>query len=401
MKSLKELYKVGNGPSSSHTMGPASAARTLLKQIQGLDVHHIEVTLYGSLAATGRGHLTDRILLETLQGYQVKIHWKPLVELNRHPNALTFDVYTPSENIFTLTAYSIGGGVVEFEGPSLESPPECYPHQSFDAIKAYCQGESLSLAEYVYHFEGPTIKHYLGDIWQTMKGAIQSGLSAQGVLPGDLRVNRRAATLFQGEMENEPAPITENRLISAYAFAVSETNASGGEVVTAPTCGACGVLPAVLNYMQQKYNFPDEAIIDALAVGGLVGNIIKHNASISGAEAGCQAEIGSATSMAAAAHATLFNLTLKQVEYAAEVAMEHQLGLTCDPIDGYVQIPCIERNAVAAIRAVASCGLAYFLTDTAKVSFDTVVKTMYETGLDMNRKYRETSEGGLAAYYQI
>jgi L-serine dehydratase len=382
-------------------MGPAKASKVLLEQIKDLDVTHIEVTLFGSLAATGKGHLTDWIILETLKEYEVKVHWKPLVELNRHPNAMKFDVFTDEENMLTLTAYSVGGGIVEFEGVELDETKEVYPHQHFDEVKEYCLNEGITLLDYVYKFEDDDFKDYLKFVWETMNKSIDQGLSTHGTLPGDLKVSRRAQKLFTSKVPNEPHPVTENRLLSAFAFAVSETNASGGLVVTAPTCGASGVLPAVLKYMQYKHGFSDERIIDALAVAGIIGNVIKHNASISGAEAGCQAEVGSATSMAAAAHAHLFNLTTNQIEYAAEVAMEHQLGLTCDPIKGYVQIPCIERNAVAAIKAVTSCGLAYFLTDTSKLSFDTVVKTMYETGIDMHRKYRETSEGGLALHHNI
>ncbi|TNF08897.1 MAG: serine dehydratase, partial [Bacillota bacterium] len=295
---------------------------------------------------------------------------------------------------------SVGGGRILFAGEH-EQDPMIYPHQTLRAIKKYCKENKIHLYDYVYRVEGEDIKLFLEDIWETMRSSIIRGIATKGVLPGPLKLKRKAPELYARDPNKEVMEITENRLVSAYAFAVSEENASGGIIVTAPTCGACGVLPSVLYYMHEKHDvITKERIINALAVAGLIGNLIKHNASISGAVAGCQAEVGSACAMAAAAHATLFNLSMDQVEYAAEIAIEHHLGLTCDPINGYVQIPCIERNAVAALRAIDACGLAYFLTDSRKISFDMVVQTMYQTGLDMNTSYKETSQGGLAKYYQ-
>ncbi|NLK12352.1 MAG: serine dehydratase, partial [Candidatus Phytoplasma sp.] len=254
--------------------------------------------------------------------------------------------------------------------------------------------------QYVKEVEGEEIDDFLQEVWHAMEQSVLNGLKTTGILPGPLKVKRKANDLITKRLKNEVSEITENRLISAYAFAVNEENASGGQIVTAPTCGACGVLPAVLYYMKERHRFKEQKIIEALATAGIFGNLIKHNASISGAEAGCQAEIGSACSMAAVAHASLFNLDIDKQEYAAEIAMEHHLGLTCDPVNGYVQIPCIERNAVAALRAVDACGLAFFLSDSRKISFDVVVKTMYQTGLDMHHHYKETSEGGLAKFYE-
>jgi L-serine dehydratase len=281
----------------------------------------------------------------------------------------------------------------------MESP--IYPHTNFKDIKKYCKSKHISLADYVFEVEGEGFKDFLNDIWEAMRMSIVRGISTHGVLPGPLKLKRKAPELYSKIINNEVPEIFENRLVSSYAFAVSEENAAGGIIVTAPTCGACGVLPALLYYMHEKHSVVNqERIIRGLAVAGLIGNLIKHNASISGAVAGCQAEIGSACAMAAAAHATLFNLNMDQIEYAAEIAIEHHLGLTCDPINGYVQIPCIERNAVAALRAIDACGLAYFLTDSRKISLDMVIKTMYQTGLDMHTSYKETSQGGLAFHFK-
>lgn len=395
MKSIRELYKIGRGPSSSHTMGPAKACEIFKARH---DADHYRVILYGSLSLTGKGHLTDRVIKETLKEVDV-IFSSDFIDA--HPNTMDLIAYKDDEEIDRARVYSIGGGIIRFEGETFEETAHVYPHQTFLEIKEYCMNEKITLAEYVLRFEGEEIKPFLENIWIAMKQSIENGLSRQGVLPGELKVERKARYLFVNQMKNEPAEIFENRMVSAYAFAVNETNASAGLVVTAPTCGASGTMPAVLKYMQERHRFKDEKIIKALMTAGIIGNVIKHNASISGAEAGCQAEVGSACSMAAAAHASLFNLSLNQVEYAAEIALEHHLGLTCDPVLGYVQIPCIERNAVAALRAIDACGLAYFLSDSRKISFDMVVETMFETGKDMPANYRETSCGGLAKKYKI
>lgn len=396
MLSIRSLFQVGHGPSSSHTMGPAKAVKRVKEMYPELS--HYEITLYNSLALTGKGHLTEEAIKESLSPCDVA--FLTSIDLEKHPNTMLIKGFKENELIVTKTVKSVGGGRILFEGEAdLESP--IYPHQTFKAIKKYCKEHKMTLAEYVYHIEGEGFKSFLEHIWETMKASIVRGIASHGVLPGPLKVKRKAADLFYFNVDETFPEITENRLVSSYAFAVSEENASGGIIVTAPTCGACGVLPAVLYYMHEKHTVVShERILNALAVAGLIGNLIKHNASISGAVAGCQAEIGSACSMAAAAHATLFNLSMDQVEYAAEIAMEHHLGLTCDPVNGYVQIPCIERNAVAALRAIDACGLAFFLTDSRKISLDTVIQTMYQTGLDMHTSYKETSQGGLAFYFK-
>lgn len=395
MQSLRSLYRIGFGPSSSHTMGPSNAASILNKKYP--QANKYVITLYNSLALTGKGHLTDEAILNVLKGKEVEFLFK--IDNSKHPNTLLFQIYNNNLLLCNQEVYSVGGGRIIFEN-EVEEELNIYMHNTFTDISNYCIENSLTLHEYVYLNEDKDIKQFLKTVWHTMLESINNGINNVGVLPGSLKVERKANTLYTKRLKNEASEITENRLISAYAFAVSEENASGGKIVTAPTCGACGVLPAVLKYMQDKYNFNEEKIINALAVAGLIGNLIKTNASISGAEAGCQAEIGSACSMAAAAHASLFNLSIDKIEYAAEIAMEHHLGLTCDPINGYVQIPCIERNAVAALRAVDACGLAFFLSDSRKISFDTVIKTMYQTGLDMHENYKETSQGGLAKHYK-
>lgn len=394
MQSLRELYRVGHGPSSSHTMGPSNAANILNEKYPHADTY--KITLYNSLALTGKGHLTDIAIIKQLNDKKVIFDYK--IDNNKHPNTILFELYSNDNLIASEKVYSVGGGRILFQGEK-NNEESIYKHSLFDDIHSYCKENNLTLYEYVVLNEGEEINKFLLNIWSEMKNSIHEGLKQTGSLPGSLKVPRKAKTLNEKRLKSEPVEITESRLISAYAFAVSEQNASGGKIVTAPTCGACGVLPAVLYYMQQKHNFSDKKIVEALAVAGLIGNLIKYNASISGAEAGCQAEIGSACSMAAAGHATLFNLSIDQVEYAAEVAMEHHLGLTCDPINGYVQIPCIERNAVAALRAVDACGIAFFLSDYKMISLDTVIETMYQTGKDMHPNYKETSQAGLARHY--
>ncbi|MFH5882129.1 MAG: L-serine ammonia-lyase [Candidatus Izemoplasmataceae bacterium] len=395
MKSIRELYKIGRGPSSSHTMGPEKACKLFKARYEA---DHYRVILYGSLSLTGKGHLTDKVIKETLENVDV-IFSSEFIE--EHPNTMDIIGYNGQTEVARSRVYSIGGGTIRFEGDIYEESPHVYPHQSFKEIKTYCENENIRLYEYVERFEDQDIYTFLAEIWEAMKASIENGLSQVGTLPGDLKVERKARHLYVNPMKNEPSEIYENRMVAAFAFAVNETNASGGTVVTAPTCGASGTVPAVLKYMQIRHKFKDKAVLRALATAGIIGNVIKHNASISGAEAGCQAEVGSACSMAAAAHADLFKLKLDQIEYAAEIALEHHLGLTCDPVLGYVQIPCIERNAVAALRAIDACGLAYFLSDSRKIDFDTVVETMFETGKDMPPNYRETSCGGLAKKYKF
>lgn len=395
MRSLKELYRIGRGPSSSHTIGPERACKQFLKENpQATD---FTVTLYGSLAKTGEGHGTGDVIESVLKNVTVLYD----VESDcPHPNTMDLMAYRNGEELAKMRVYSVGGGAIKIEGRTDVEGEEIYALNKLTDIRQYCEKKGIRLYEYVFECEGEGLKDFLLEVWQTMQEAVKRGVSRTGILPGGLEVERRAKILYDGVVQNEGVEMRENRLVCAYAFAVGEENASGGTIVTSPTCGACGVLPAVLVYSQEKKGYSDEEILNALATAGLIGNLIKTNASISGAECGCQAEIGSACCMATAALAELQGLSLGQIEYAAEVAMEHHLGLTCDPICGLVQIPCIERNAVAAMRAINASSLAYFLSDSRKISFDLVVQTMYETGKDLRRPYRETAEGGLAKLYK-
>ncbi|CCV66265.1 Serine dehydratase, single chain form [Paracholeplasma brassicae] len=395
MQSIKHLFKVGHGPSSSHTMGPAFAAQDILDKYKQMT--HVEVTLLNSLALTGKGHLTDYIIKQTL--YPVPVTFLFHIDVSKHPNTMVFKVFKDDDLLDEIEVKSVGGGDIIY-GNEISRNKSIYPHHTFLDIAAYAKEKEISLYEYVREVEGPEIDEFLSFVWQTMKQTVEKGLVTEGVLPGDLEVKRKASTLIKKRNEAESHSVKQNRLVSAYAFAASEENAAGGIITTAPTCGASGVLPAVLYFLKEVEQVNESKLIESLAVAGLIGNLIKHNATISGAVGGCQAEVGSACSMAAGAHAYVEGQTIDQIEYAAEVAMEHHLGLTCDPIDGYVQIPCIERNAVAAIRAINASGLSYFLSDTRKISFDMIVETMYQTGLDMHPKYKETAEAGMAYFYK-
>ena len=398
MQSIRTLYKVGKGPSSSHTMGPERAAKLFREMTPEADRY--EVILYGSLAKTGVGHGTDRVLVDTLAPYPTKIVFASVDPGNmKHPNTLDLIAYKDNKETQRIRVESIGGGDIVVEGEAQHADAEVYPENSFAEIARFCQWRHVSLPEYVELNEGPEIWSFLEHIWHVMRQSIEDGLAAEGILPGGLNVSRKAKLLYERTHLLDLPQVRELQLVCSYAFAVAEQNAGNGTIVTAPTCGSCGVLPAVLMYMQQKYDLPDRKIAEALGVAGLFGNLVRHNASISGAECGCQAEIGTACSMAAAAMGELTGLPLEEQEYAAEIAMEHQLGLTCDPICGLVQIPCIERNAVAAKRAIDASNLSHMLIGTRTISFDMVVRTMYETGVNMNRAFRETSEGGLARLY--
>ena len=398
MKSIREIYKIGKGPSSSHTMGPERASQLFKEKYPQADA--FQVTLYGSLSKTGVGHGTDRVILEVLSPTPTQIVFSKEDLPNAHPNTMDLVALKEGQQIGSLRVESIGGGDIRFPGQKASQSDEVYIEHSFAEIADFCKWRYIhTLSEYVELNEGPEIWDFLMDVWQTMKQAINDGLNAEGVLPGGLNVQRKAKYLYEQKPEvNEPGLIEFQR-IAAYAYAVAEQNAGNGTIVTAPTCGACGVLPAVLKYAQETKGFTDEQIIRGLATAGIIGNLTKTNASISGAECGCQAEIGTACSMAAAALAELYNQNLDQVEYAAEVAMEHHLGLTCDPICGLVQIPCIERNAVAAVRAMNACNLSYFLTGSRNISYDMVCRAMKETGIHLDHRFRETSEGGLAKIY--
>ena len=398
MQSIRTLYKVGKGPSSSHTMGPERAAKLFREMTPEADRY--EVILYGSLAKTGVGHGTDRVLVDTLAPYPTKIVFASVDPGNmKHPNTLDLIAYQDNKETQRIRVESIGGGDIVVEGEAQHADAEVYPENSFAEIARFCQWRHVSLPEYVELNEGPEIWSFLEHIWHVMRQSIEDGLAAEGILPGGLNVQRKAKYLYERTHLLDLPQVRELQLVCSYAFAVAEQNAGNGTIVTAPTCGSCGVLPAVLMYLQQKYDLPDRKIAEALGVAGLFGNLVRHNASISGAECGCQAEIGTACSMAAAAMGELTGLTIEEQEYAAEIAMEHQLGLTCDPICGLVQIPCIERNAVAAKRAIDASNLSHMLVGTRTISFDMVVRTMYETGINMNRAFRETSEGGLARLY--
>ena len=396
MNSIRSIYKIGHGPSSSHTVGPYNAARRFA--LRHPDADGYRVTLYGSLAFTGDGHGTGKAIRSGLPGAEIIVDTK--TKDLPHPNTMLFQAFKDGQEIESVRVFSIGGGSIRFENETDDEEKEIYPEKNLTEILDACRQENLTLTEWIRKREGDGFRERLSVVWQAMRNAVERGIQADGILPGGLNVKRKAKILHEKRCYNESADVTMNRLIAAYAYAVSEENASENIVVTAPTCGSCGVLPAVFYYMQEDRGFPEEEILDALAVAGLVGNVIRTNASISGAECGCQAEIGSACSMAAAGLAALYKLNLEQIEYAAEIAMEHHLGLTCDPVGGLVQIPCIERNAVAAMRAISAVNLSRFLYETRKISFDVVIDTMYQTGKDMNDKYRETSHGGLAQMYQ-
>jgi L-serine dehydratase len=401
MKTIRDIYKIGTGPSSSHTMGPAYVA-SMFKG-ENPDADRFEVLLYGSLSKTGRGHGTDRVVKQAFSPVETEVIFTDSdLEDIRHPNTLDLIAYREEAEIDRMRAYSIGGGDIAIEGRTEDEigREEVYLENSFAEIKQFCQYRYIDLVEYISINEGDEIWDFLADIWKAMKNAIEEGLSREGVLPGGLNIVRKAKYLYEQILPTAHPEVVECQKVCSFAYAVSEQNADNGTIVTAPTCGAAGVLPAVLYYFWQKRNLSEKQIVHALGVAGLFGELAKRNASVSGAECGCQAEIGVACSMAAAALGQIFGYDINQIEYAAEIALEHHLGLTCDPIRGLVQVPCIERNAVAAMRAINSANLAYFLADTRTISFDMVLKSMYHTGLDMNKRYRETSEGGLAHAYK-
>ena len=398
MKSIREIYKIGKGPSSSHTMGPERAAKLFRSEHPECDA--FRVMLYGSLSKTGIGHGTDRVVRDVLSPLPTEIVFAGDPPEGFHPNTLDFHGLKNGEEVAFLRVESVGGGDIRVPGQSHRDTPDVYPENSFAEIADFCKWRYIDkLSDYVELNEGEDIWVFLAEVWQTMKNAIAEGLSTEGILPGGLKVQRKAKFLIEQTPEEDIPALKEFQRIAAYAYAVAEQNADNGTIVTAPTCGACGVVPAVLKYAQDTKGYSDEQVVRALATAGIIGSLTKRNASISGAECGCQAEIGTACSMAAAALAELYGQTLDQVEYAAEVAMEHHLGLTCDPICGLVQIPCIERNAVAANRAMNACNLSYFLTGSRNISYDMVCRAMHETGINLSHRFRETSEGGLAKIY--
>jgi L-serine ammonia-lyase len=397
MITLKELYRIGYGPSSSHTMGPRKAAEQYLNRHP--ETQHFEVTLYGSLAATGKGHMTDKAILEVLGEERTHILWEPKTFLPFHPNGMKFRCADTPEQADEWTVYSVGGGALAEEGVAPMEFKEIYDKNSASDILGWCIKTGKSFWEYVNECEDADIWDYLAEVWKTMREAVERGLEQEGVLPGPLNLRRKASSYYV-RADGYQGSMRTRGLIFAYALAVSEENAGGGKIVTAPTCGACGVMPGVLYHLYKSRKMSDTRILRALATGGLFGNIVKKNASISGAEVGCQGEVGVACAMTAAAANQLFGGTPTQVEYAAEMGLEHHLGLTCDPVCGLVQIPCIERNAYAAARAVDANSYAMLTDGMHRVSFDRVVEVMKKTGHDLPSLYKETSEGGLARDFE-
>lgn len=397
MTSLTDIYRIGRGPSSSHTMAPEKAAMYMLKKYPQAD--QFQVTLFGSLSRTGKGHRTDYAIQQTFGERPCEIAWDYSDKELPHPNTMEFVAYQAEKECGRETILSIGGGAIQVIGEPTETEKRnVYAESTLNEIMTVCREKGWGLHDYVYANE-PEIREHLIHVWDQMQRTIRYGLASEGELPGGLHVMRRAKSLEEYGRRERDLIKKEHFLISAFAYAASEENASGGRMVTAPTCGASGVLPAVLYYEKELFGCRDHEIVDALAVAGIVGQIIRTNASVSGAEAGCQAEVGSACCMAAAALSHLRGFDLSCIECAAEIAMEHSLGLTCDPVNGLVQIPCIERNAVGALRSYDAASLSEVIHDNRKVSFDMVVKTMYETGKDLSNCYRETSEGGLAKIY--
>lgn len=400
MKSIKGIYKIGKGPSSSHTMGPQKAAKIF--RDRHLDAKKFEVTLYGSLAATGKGHMTDVAIIEVLEPVApVRIIWEPTLFLPFHPNGMKYVAYN-AKGIKTeeWTVYSVGGGSLSEgkEEADTSRQTEIYSLNCMQDIMQWCENNGRNYWEYVAHCEEADIWEYLTKVWNVMKACVERGLDTEGVLPGELNLPRKAATYYIKAKGYRPS-LQSRGLVYAYALAVSEMNASGGTVVTAPTCGSCGVLPAVLYHLAKTHEFSETKIVHALATAGLFGNVVKQNASISGAEVGCQGEVGVACAMASAASCQLFGGSPAQIEYAAEMGLEHHLGMTCDPVCGLVQIPCIERNAFAATRALDANLYSTFSDGLHRVSFDRVVEVMKQTGHDLPSLYKETSEGGLAKDY--
>ncbi|EMM5419674.1 TPA: L-serine ammonia-lyase [Clostridioides difficile] len=394
MDTLKELFKIGSGPSSSHTMGPQRVAERFKNE--NPDAESFRAILYGSLAATGKGHLTDYIIEKTIAPKKVEIVWEEDIIKDFHPNGMKFEALDKDKNVTAeWTVYSVGGGTIAEEGQRNSKSNSIYHLDTMDEIVKWCKENNKTLVDFVLECEPKDIKDYIKTIKDAMRKSIDDGLSTDEIIPGKLLLKRRASTFYNAYKKDK----SFSTLVYAYALAASEQNASGNIIVTAPTCGSAGVIPGIFFAMQDFYNYDDEKIIEALLVAGIIGNIIKTNASISGAEVGCQGEVGAACSMAAAAVAYLKGGTIDHIEYAAEIALEHHLGMTCDPVYGYVQIPCIERNAMAAQRAYDAANYALLTDGSHSVSLDQVVETMKETGIDMMDKYKETAKGGLAKHF--
>jgi L-serine dehydratase len=395
MESIREIFRIGRGPSSSHTMGPVRAAKQYRERHE--EAGSFRVTLYGSLALTGKGHLTDVAIKEELKPAGVEIVWKKNERKDFHPNALLFEVTDKGADSDPWLVYSIGGGKIVDDKNKDEEPQLIYKQQTMQDVLNYYKETGKTFWELVFETEGDAVRLHLKQVWEVMRTAIDRGLKAEGLIPGGLKLQRKANSYYTKSLTLSGYDKTSSKIF-AYALAVSEENASGGEVVTAPTCGSSGILPAVLKISQEHFDADEARILHALATAGLVGNIVKHNASISGAEVGCQGEVGTACAMAAAAATQLAGGSPAQIEYAAEMGLEHHLGLTCDPINGLVQIPCIERNVHAAMRAVDSARYALLSDGKHFIGFDVVTKVMKQTGKDMPSLYRETALGGLAKY---
>lgn len=400
MKSLRELYRVGKGPSSSHTMGPQRAADMFLWR--NPSAARYEVTLYGSLAATGKGHMTDKAICDVLsKAAPLTLIWKPSEFLPFHPNGMEFKAFDAEDHLTDdWTVYSVGGGALSTgEDNTVDNGTDVYDLHTISEIVSWCQRTGKSYWEYVEQCEGPDIWDFLQYVWDNMRNAVEAGLENEGSIPGPLNISRKAS-IYNVKASGYKSNLQSRGLVYSYALAVSEENACGGTIVTAPTCGSCGVIPAVLYHLWKSREFSDSRICRALATAGLFGNVVKHNASISGAEVGCQGEVGVACAMASAAATQLFGGSPTQIEYAAEMGLEHHLGMTCDPIGGLVQIPCIERNAFAAARALDSNIYASFSDGNHRISFDRVVEVMKQTGKDLPSLYKETAEGGLAKMFR-
>lgn len=400
MESLKELYKIGVGPSSSHTMGPQRAAKAILELYP--QATHFHVDLHGSLALTGKGHLTDYIIEKTFAPKPVTFSFKS-DELPEHPNGMIVHIFKEDQEIETLEVYSIGGGSIYFKGGEIEKPKQIYHQNTMQDILAYVDHHGISLYDYILENEDDDIEEYLYQILNAMFESVENGLKKEGIIHGKLQLKRVAKSMFAQAQNTRRESDRERLFVSSYAYAVAEENADGGKIVTAPTCGASGIMPAVLYYCYKQLHIEKKDLIKALAIGGLFGNVVKTNATISGADGGCQAEVGTACAMAAATMAWIYELNNSLIEYAAEMGLEHNLGLTCDPVGGYVQIPCIERNGYGSLRAIDAAMLAKQLgyLRKNKVSFDAIVRVMKETGKDLSSAYKETSLGGLAKEFGL
>jgi L-serine dehydratase len=398
MQSIRHIFKIGHGPSSSHTMAPRTASAIFLQRYP--DAASYRVCLYGSLAATGLGHLTDITINQAFEGKKMELVMKPEEFLKRHPNGMFFQAFNPDNSVRgEWTSYSIGGGDIDDESGMFRRE-DVYPLNSMEKILEWCYANGKAIWEIVSEYEDPDIWDYLAEAWKVMQASIKRGLETEGTLPGVLKLPRKAPS-YNVRILHSKDYIRKRTSVYAYALAVSEENASGSKIVTAPTCGACGVLPAVLNQNKTFYKTPQTRILRAMATAGIIGNLVKTNASISGAEVGCQGEVGTACAMASGALCQLYGGSIFQIEYAAEMGLEHHLGLTCDPVAGLVQIPCIERNALAASRALSHSDFALLSDGRHLIGFDQVVETMQKTGQDLPSLYKETSTGGLALYHGL